>query len=1046
MNRVRSFFIGHKTLLISLGFLVLFSFTVSYATPPASPYAAGQTLDPQCAPGDANCSVAVSPWTASGTSVYYSAGNVGIGTTAPSGLLTLAGSRTAAAWGLNGINFQTAAATYTDSSTATSGTAASNMVNTFGVPTLASTNTLVTYTNAATVYIAGNPIAGANVAITNSYALKVDGNAAITGDNIVLGNGTTTNPNPHVDVIARGDVDGLRLYSLNNPNGGSVNAPYIGFYRSTSAPSATPRFRIQGSSPNGADFDGFKFSSPSTSINWIEGSVGNGSPSGITSDAANNLVFAQQSNFTQGVVVVGSDLGAGTAPIDGLIRSGQKNGSVVTDVAGSNLTIQAGRGAGNSTTKGDIIFQTPDAIGSGAGVQTLTTKMRIARSGSVGIGIGGSTPATTLEVGGGITGTVLNTIIGGIQNSVFSGSGNGYIGTRSSHPLVLRTNDNDVITLLVNKNVGIGTSSPTSKLDITTGGLGVTQTDTSGLAIVNTNAAALGAQQISPALRFTGNGWGTTASTSQAISFRQYVVPVQDLVPSGYLTLESSVNGGAYANAMAVTSAGFVGIGTTAPTDRLSVVVPSGTGGITVSSPGGTNNTPWFSLKTGSNQQYWGIAASGANFFTGTTVGDMVFRASAGTNIFFGVDNGIGSAGPILEISANSQVGIGTITPGSRLQVNGGTAIGYSASTSAPLNGLTVAGNVGIGTITPSGALTIAGSRTAAAWGTSGVNFQAAAATYTDSSTAVSGTATNNMVNSFGIPTLAAANTGVTYSNAATVYIAGAPVAGTNATITNSAALVVASGKVGFSNTTPGYLLHVGSSAASGIVARFENSTGTCDINPTTTALVCSSDMNLKKNITLLADNSAWNFNSNIAVDNQTVFSRILALTPVSYNWNNESNTASKHPGFIAQDVRQLFPDLVSEDKDTHLLSMNYTGLIPYTVQAIQEMNLNIVSINDLGRENTWRDALTAWLGNASNHITRIFTGEICLSEAGQESECLNRSQLKALKASLNNQGGTTTVVNTPPPTPVEVVEPATQTPSTPPEEVTTPVPPESSV
>lgn len=57
-----------------------------------------------------------------------------------------------------------------------------------------------------------------------------------------------------------------------------------------------------------------------------------------------------------------------------------------------------------------------------------------------------------------------------------------------------------------------------------------------------------------------------------------------------------------------------------------------------------------------------------------------------------------GTAGPSNGLAVSGDVGVGTTTVGSKLQVNGGVAIGYSASTAAPENGLTVNGTVGIGT------------------------------------------------------------------------------------------------------------------------------------------------------------------------------------------------------------------------------------------------------------------------------------------------------------------------------------------------------------
>jgi hypothetical protein len=54
-----------------------------------------------------------------------------------------------------------------------------------------------------------------------------------------------------------------------------------------------------------------------------------------------------------------------------------------------------------------------------------------------------------------------------------------------------------------------------------------------------------------------------------------------------------------------------------------------------------------------------------------------------------------------MRLTNTGSLGIGTSTIGSKLQVNGNAAIGYSASTAAPTNGLAVSGNVGIGTNSP---------------------------------------------------------------------------------------------------------------------------------------------------------------------------------------------------------------------------------------------------------------------------------------------------------------------------------------------------------
>ena len=78
--------------------------------------------------------------------------------------------------------------------------------------------------------------------------------------------------------------------------------------------------------------------------------------------------------------------------------------------------------------------------------------------------------------------------------------------------------------------------------------------------------------------------------------------------------------------------------------------------------------------------------------------------------------------------------------------------------------------------------------------GTTGSGMNAPAWTFTDDDTAQDGTAPAWTAYSFQAPTLAAENTGVITTDAATFYIEGPPVAGTNQTITNPLAIWVGAG------------------------------------------------------------------------------------------------------------------------------------------------------------------------------------------------------------------------------------------------------------
>lgn len=88
--------------------------------------------------------------------------------------------------------------------------------------------------------------------------------------------------------------------------------------------------------------------------------------------------------------------------------------------------------------------------------------------------------------------------------------------------------------------------------------IGATATD--GLFLENVTAAAVAAQQFSPSLHWSGNGWKTNAvAGSQAVEFRSYLRPVQGTAnPSGQLIFESRINGGAWGNEIVFDSGGEI--------------------------------------------------------------------------------------------------------------------------------------------------------------------------------------------------------------------------------------------------------------------------------------------------------------------------------------------------------------------------------------------------------------------------------------------------------------------------------------------------------
>jgi hypothetical protein len=67
----------------------------------------------------------------------------------------------------------------------------------------------------------------------------------------------------------------------------------------------------------------------------------------------------------------------------------------------------------------------------------------------------------------------------------------------------------------------------------------------------------------------------------------------------------------------------------------------------------------------------------------------------------------------------------------------------------------------------------------------------------------------------------------------------------------------------------------------------------------------------------------------------------LQSLNSYRYYWKDKSRGTKQQIGLIAQEIQQVYPELVNEDKEGNL-SVNYIGLIPVLLEAIKEQQQQI--------------------------------------------------------------------------------------------------------
>ena len=194
--------------------------------------------------------------------------------------------------------------------------------------------------------------------------------------------------------------------------------------------------------------------------------------------------------------------------------------------------------------------------------------------------------------------------------------------------------------------------------------------------------------------------WTSSGITVTGIATANSFIPTSSSLPANGMYLPAANTLGfatSGSTALVITSTNSVGIGTTAPTNILSIV-----------SNQATNTTLSIANSdTGPSSRARLVVADGTNldgFFSYRgNANDVV--AGTGISIPFSLWTNNNER---VRIDTSGNVGIGTSAPANLLDVVGAVAIGTYAGTAAPANGLIVSGNVGVGTTAPAAPLTVA--------------------------------------------------------------------------------------------------------------------------------------------------------------------------------------------------------------------------------------------------------------------------------------------------------------------------------------------------
>jgi len=452
-------------------------------------------------------------------------------------------------------------------------------------------------------------------------------------------------------------------------------------------------------------------------------------------------------------------------------------------------------------------------------------------------------------------------------------------------------------------NVGIGTSVPSTKFEVSSGSSSVDST-----LRVSVPSVATADPRISL--------WAGT--------IKEFLLGVK--TSDGSFRIDEGGAALGTNSRFTIAAGGNVGIGTTTPTKKLDVsgIIKAGSASAVAGSTILVDNYTSGNLSTFGTEQSSGAPVLGYGVFPSSSIGTFLSSTPIALNraaITVGSTDGIRFyQGAMQTVATNSAV---TLSEVMRITQQGNVGIG----TTTPTSTLDVNGNVGTGARITS----LVDGANNAFWLAKGSSAEANRIGYGINADPVTGVVGSLGMRTNGVARLTIDNAGrvglgtespgsifhlangapyITYEETDTTQKIFTGVDGSGYWIrqgstANADLLTVRpTGNIGIGTSTPGYKLDV----QGGNV----NSAG---------AYTNVSDRRLKQDIRPLKNS----------------LEKIMQLEGVNYYWRDQSFDSSKQVGFIAQEVEKIFPEVVKTDS-RGFKAMSYSQLVSPVVSAIKEL------------------------------------------------------------------------------------------------------------